>query len=217
MLERLGVQNEWRDKSKLAFAKLQKMLDPSFKFDFADPATAGTPTAGASAAPDPRPAGRPPRQPPDPERASVPRSQADRAPAPVRAPDSVAAAGRAGCYLSQSQELCHGRGAARGLWQESGQARDCCLTARRDRTIRSRSARRPGDTYADAQSESQTHQNHTTMGARDIRRWRSSMVEQLICNQQVAGSSPIASSVEQMSRRNGLFWTGSRVVKGNRL
>src|SRR5215208_2480297 len=39
---------------------------------------------------------------------------------------------------------------------------------------------------------SQTLQNHTTMD-RD-RRWRSSMVEQLICNQQVAGSSPIASS-----------------------
>ena len=37
MLERLGVQNEWRDKSKLAFAKLQKMLDPSFKLEFADP------------------------------------------------------------------------------------------------------------------------------------------------------------------------------------
>jgi hypothetical protein len=42
-------------------------------------------------------------------------------------------------------------------------------------------------------STSQTLQNHTTMD-RD-RRWRSSMVEQLICNQQVAGSSPIASSV----------------------
>ena len=35
------------------------------------------------------------------------------------------------------------------------------------------------------------------------RRWRSSMVEQLICNQQVAGSSPIASSVENDS--NGSF------------
>ena len=45
---------------------------------------------------------------------------------------------------------------------------------------------------------SQTHQNHKTMERdryRD-RRWRSSMVEQLICNQQVAGSSPFASSVE---------------------
>ena len=41
MMERLGVQNEWRDKSKLAFAKLQQLLDPSFKFEFADPPTAG--------------------------------------------------------------------------------------------------------------------------------------------------------------------------------
>src|SRR6187551_2767876 len=41
----------------------------------------------------------------------------------------------------------------------------------------------------------ETQQNHTTMDG--YRRWRSSMVEQLICNQQVAGSSPIASSVEQ--------------------
>ena len=39
-------------------------------------------------------------------------------------------------------------------------------------------------------------------------RWRSSMAEQLTCNQQVAGSSPIASSSE---------WWGSRVAKGNRL
>ena len=41
--------------------------------------------------------------------------------------------------------------------------------------------------------QSQTLQNHTTMDR--YRRWRSSMVEQLICNQQVAGSSPFASSV----------------------
>ena len=44
MLERLGVQNEWRDKSKLAFAKLQRLLDPTYKFEFADPATAGSET-----------------------------------------------------------------------------------------------------------------------------------------------------------------------------
>ena len=43
--------------------------------------------------------------------------------------------------------------------------------------------------------QSQSHQNHTTMDRDRYRRWRSSMVEQLICNQQVAGSSPIASSV----------------------
>jgi hypothetical protein len=59
-------------------------------------------------------------------------------------------------------------------------------------------------------AESQTSQNHETMDRDRQRlstsakgrdpsaarrpRWRSSMVEQLICNQQVAGSSPIASS-----------------------
>ena len=75
--------------------------------------------------------------------------------------------------------------------------------------------------------QSQTNQNHTKMEreinaqeldghrpARSIaggfgnplgvltranRRWRSSMVEQLICNQQVAGSSPIASSAARDS------------------
>jgi TolA-binding protein len=60
MLERLGVQNEWRDKSKLAFAKLQKMLDPSFKLEFADPATAGSQTPAPPPPPAPAPpAGRP--------------------------------------------------------------------------------------------------------------------------------------------------------------
>ena len=47
--------------------------------------------------------------------------------------------------------------------------------------------------------QSQTLQNHTTMDG--YRRWRSSMVEQLICNQQVAGSSPFASSVERRTQR----------------
>jgi len=55
MLERLGVENEWRDKSKLAFAKLQKMLDPSFKFEFADPSAAGTETAIPPPPPTPTP------------------------------------------------------------------------------------------------------------------------------------------------------------------
>ncbi len=55
MLERLGVQNEWRDKSKLAFAKLQKMLDPSYKFEFADPSQAGTETAAPPPPPTPTP------------------------------------------------------------------------------------------------------------------------------------------------------------------
>jgi tetratricopeptide (TPR) repeat protein len=56
MLERLGVQNEWRDKSKLAFGKMKKMLDPSFKLEFADPATAGSELP----APPPPPAPAPP-------------------------------------------------------------------------------------------------------------------------------------------------------------
>src|SRR4029079_11836409 len=38
MMERFGVQNEWRDKTKLAYAKLQKLLDPSAPMDApADP------------------------------------------------------------------------------------------------------------------------------------------------------------------------------------
>jgi tetratricopeptide (TPR) repeat protein len=48
MMERLGVQNEWRDKSKLAYAKLQRLLDPSYKIDLGDPAPAAD---GAFAAP----------------------------------------------------------------------------------------------------------------------------------------------------------------------
>jgi len=43
MMERLGVQNEWRDRSKLAFAKLQQLLDPSFRPVFANPGTEATP------------------------------------------------------------------------------------------------------------------------------------------------------------------------------
>jgi len=75
MLERLGVDNEWRDKSKLAFAKLQKILDPNFKFEFADPSAAPTPGATPAAPPTPQaPDGRPgmgpgaPAPTPDPDR-----------------------------------------------------------------------------------------------------------------------------------------------------
>ena len=67
MLERLGVQNEWRDKSKLAFAKLQRMLDPSFKFDFADPTSAGTAIPAPPPPPTPAPpSGRPGASDPEP-------------------------------------------------------------------------------------------------------------------------------------------------------
>jgi tetratricopeptide (TPR) repeat protein len=78
MLERLGVENEWRDKSKLAFAKLQKMLDPSFKFEFADPsspAPAATPGPPTPQAPDGR-SGTP--DPADRERKEKPHPTSDR-------------------------------------------------------------------------------------------------------------------------------------------
>ena len=100
------------------------------------------------------------------------------------------------------------RGAPTSPWQESGQDHERRLTAYRYRTIRPHSARRLG-TAMSMRRRSQTHQNHTTMerekhrdewAARELSGlscWRSSMVEQLICNQQVAGSSPIASSVVQ--------------------
>ncbi|HEV3028998.1 MAG TPA: tetratricopeptide repeat protein, partial [Planctomycetota bacterium] len=54
MIERLGVDNEWRDKSKLAFAKLQKMLDPANKFEFVDPAAAPAAPAASPAPPLPQ-------------------------------------------------------------------------------------------------------------------------------------------------------------------
>lgn len=44
MMERLGVHSEWRDKSKLAYAKIQQLLDPSYQAEF-------QPSGSASAAP----------------------------------------------------------------------------------------------------------------------------------------------------------------------
>ena len=121
MLERLGVQNEWRDKSKLAFAKLQKMLDPSYKFEFADPATAGSDTAGAPAPARarPRPTGR--GGAPGGERrrrSATPRTRPRRRPGPsARFSSEIAGADRA--RLTRS---------ARATWQEAGQPAHCRLT-----------------------------------------------------------------------------------------
>jgi TolA-binding protein len=50
MMERLGVQNEWRDKSKLAYAKVQRLLDPSFRMEFAAPGTPEGAPAGSAPA-----------------------------------------------------------------------------------------------------------------------------------------------------------------------
>jgi len=41
MIERYGIRNEWRDKSRLAYAKIQQLLDPSYRPDF-QPTAAGT-------------------------------------------------------------------------------------------------------------------------------------------------------------------------------
>ena len=50
----------------------------------------------------------------------------------------------------------------------------------------------------------------------DTVRWCGSMAEQLICNQQVVGSTPITSSKE-FTPRELSSWEISRVAKGGRL
>ncbi len=82
MLERLGVQNEWRDKSKVSFAKLQKLLDPSYKLEFADPSAAGseTPMPPPPAAPTPPPG----RSGPPADEAPSTRDPKERPPGPER-------------------------------------------------------------------------------------------------------------------------------------
>jgi TolA-binding protein len=54
MMERLGVKNEWRDKSKLAFAKIQRLLDPSYRPDF-EPSGSNTAPPPPAAPPLPTP------------------------------------------------------------------------------------------------------------------------------------------------------------------
>ena len=49
----------------------------------------------------------------------------------------------------------------------------------------------------------------------ELRAGVAQLAEQLICNQQVAGSSPIASSTLWVKR--DIIWVGSRVAKGSRL
>lgn len=60
MMERLGVKNEWRDKSKLAYAKIQQLLDPSYRAEFSPGgAKDAAPAAPATAPPiPPAPASR---------------------------------------------------------------------------------------------------------------------------------------------------------------
>ena len=196
MIERLGVQNEWRDKSKLAFAKLQKMLDPSFKFEFADPAG-----RHASPAPPPPPTPAPPAgwpgSPQAARRARAIRSRPIARPAAPNARSSSRPPTRQILYLSRKRAASAAcRGAAAGPWQEAGQEHAKALDSGSRSNYTFALCAPARDTYVDARTKSNSSESHDN-GSGMNRCWRSSMVEQLICNQQVAGSSPIASSVEQ--------------------
>jgi TolA-binding protein len=46
MMERYGLQGEWRDKSKLAYAKIQQLLDPSYRAEFQPPESASAASSG---------------------------------------------------------------------------------------------------------------------------------------------------------------------------
>lgn len=71
MLERLGVDNEWRDKSKLAYAKLQKLLDPSARLAPGDEGPEPPPAPAAGPPVPVPPASRPPAGAPDGELPSL--------------------------------------------------------------------------------------------------------------------------------------------------
>lgn len=87
MMERLGVQNEWREKSRLAYAKIQKLLDPSYRPEFEPagaaraPAPPPLPASPASrggspaASPEPKPTVEPDGSTPEPERTPRPRPE----------------------------------------------------------------------------------------------------------------------------------------------
>jgi hypothetical protein len=88
MMERLGVKNEWRDKSKTAYAKLQALLDPNNKVQFADPNSAPAAPAASPPVPTPSPSVRPGSPQPDPAAAPQEPAPSDRptrsAPGPER-------------------------------------------------------------------------------------------------------------------------------------
>jgi len=50
MIERYGIRNEWRDKSRLAYAKIQQLLDPSYRPDFQPTASGAGKGQGGKAA-----------------------------------------------------------------------------------------------------------------------------------------------------------------------
>lgn len=90
MMERLGVRNEWRDKSKLAYAKMQRLLDPSFRPDPSDLASAASPDRPAQPATPPPVPSLPTGARPS-EATAAPGDEGDEAPAasPSETPDST--------------------------------------------------------------------------------------------------------------------------------
>jgi hypothetical protein len=53
MIERYGIRGEWREKSKLAYAKIQQLLDPSYRAEFLPPQRGGDGAAVAGSPPVP--------------------------------------------------------------------------------------------------------------------------------------------------------------------
>ena len=69
MVERLGVDTDWAEKTKLSYAKLLKLLDPAAKRDDSDRRGAGARRAARPHPPLPRPRTAP--EPPDPAEAAA--------------------------------------------------------------------------------------------------------------------------------------------------
>ncbi len=73
MVERLGVQTDWAEKTKLAYAKLLKLLDPAARDLFVP--GAGEPAEGTGGPPQPT---APPRQNPGARQEAPTTPQVDR-------------------------------------------------------------------------------------------------------------------------------------------
>ena len=83
MIERLGIDNEWRDKSKVAYAKLQKLLDPSTPLQPGDLGSEAPPSPPSAPALPVAPASRPPAIGPDQDPPPSIRESGRPAPAPA--------------------------------------------------------------------------------------------------------------------------------------
>jgi tetratricopeptide (TPR) repeat protein len=99
MMERMGVKSEWRDKSKLAFAKLQTLLDPSDLGAAARPSPAVPGQAMLAPTPVPAPVPVPPLS-----RTAVPAATEPARPGPGSAPPFPAEGEGAGTGSKRPQD-----------------------------------------------------------------------------------------------------------------